>query len=87
MYKRQDPYCAYLEDMPRKITWSTFFDHTSDFSMTFDEFKRTRTLFVVSFLVFSYSHHSEMHAITHDKLLQALTASEWSDLRLDARSG
>ena len=26
-----NPYCACLEDVPRKITWSTFFDHTSDF--------------------------------------------------------
>ena len=23
-----DPYCPYLEDTPRKITWSTFFDNT-----------------------------------------------------------
>jgi len=82
-----DPYCAYLEDVPRKITWSTFFDQTSDFSMAFDEFKRLLTLFVVSFVVFSCSHHSEMHAITYDKLLQALTASEWSNLSLDVRSG
>jgi len=34
-----DPYCAYLEDMPRKIIWSTFFNHIFDFSMAFDEFK------------------------------------------------
>jgi len=27
-------------------------------------------------LVFSYSHHSEMHPAVHDKLLQALIASE-----------
>ena len=26
-----DPYCAYLEDVPRKIMWSTFFDHDFDF--------------------------------------------------------
>jgi len=81
------PYCAYLEDVLRKITWSTFFDHTFDFSMAFDEFKRPLTLFAVSFVVFSYSPHSEMHAITYDKLLRALTAYEWSDLSLDARSG
>ena len=73
--------------MPRKITWSTFFDHTSDFSMAFDEFKWPLTLFVVSFVVFSYSLHSKMYAITYDKLLRALTASEWSDFSLDVRSG
>jgi len=64
-----DPYCAYLKGLPRKIMWSTFFDHTFDFSMAFDEFKRPLTLFASSFLVFSYSHHSELHAITYDKLL------------------
>ena len=37
------PYCKYLEDVPRKITWSTFFNHTFDFSMEFDEFKRPLT--------------------------------------------
>jgi len=49
-----DPYCAYLEDVPRKIMWSTFFDHTFDFSMVFGKFKRPLTLFAPSFLVFSY---------------------------------
>ena len=56
--------------------WSTFFKHTFDFSMAFDEFKRPLTLFTPSFLVFSYSHNYEMHATTYDKLLRALTASE-----------
>ena len=55
--------------------------------MAFDEFKRPLTLFVPSFLVFSYSLHSEMHVITYDKLLRALMASEWSDLSLDVGSG
>jgi len=58
------PYSAYLEDMPQKILWSIFFDHTFDFSMAFDEFKRPLILFAPSFLVFSHSHHSEMHATT-----------------------
>jgi len=71
-----DLYCAYLGDVPRKIMWSTFFDHTFDFSMAFTEFKRPLTLFASSFLVFFYAHHSEMHATTSDKLLRALTASE-----------
>jgi len=71
-----DPYCAYLEDVPRKIMWSTFFDHDFDFSMAFDEFKRALTLFALALLVFSYSHHSEMHAVVYDKLLRALTSSE-----------
>ena len=51
-----DPYCAYLEDMPRKIEWTTFFDYYFDFSMAFDKFKITLTLFATSLLVFSYLH-------------------------------
>jgi len=81
-----DSYFAYLEDMPRKLMWSTFFYHAFDFSMAFDEFKRPQTFFAPSSLVFSYSNHFELHAITYDKLLRALTASEWSDLSLDASS-
>jgi len=69
-----DPYYAYLEDVPRKNMWSPFFDHTFDFSMAFDEFKRPVSLVASSFLEFSYSHNSEMHAITYDK--RALTAFE-----------
>ena len=52
-YLSFDPYCAYIENVPRKIIWSTFFDHTFDFSMAFNEFKRPLTLFGASFLVFS----------------------------------
>ena len=58
------PYYTYLEDVPRKIMWSTLFHHAFDFFMAFDEFKRPLTLFAPSFLVFSYSHNSEMHVIT-----------------------
>jgi len=56
--------------------WSTFFDHDFDFSMVFDEFKRPLTLFAQPLLVFSYSHHFEMHAKAHYKFLRALTAFE-----------
>jgi len=69
-----NPYCAYLADLPRKITWSTFFDYDPDFSMAFDTFKMALTLFAISLLVFSYLHYFEMHAKAHDKLLQTLTA-------------
>jgi len=69
-----NPYCANLEDKPTKIMWTTFFDHTFDFSMGFDEFKRPLTLFSLSLLVFSCSHHFEMHVMTYDKLLRVLTA-------------
>jgi len=44
--------------------------------MAFDKFKRVLTIFAMILLVFSYSHHFEMHATTHDKLLKALTTFE-----------
>ena len=70
------PCCAYLEDMPRKIESTTFFDSYFDVGMAFDKIKRALTLFAASLLVFSYLHPFEMHAKAHDKLLGALTASE-----------
>ena len=82
-----DPYCAYLEGVPRKMMWSTFFDHTFDFSMAFGKFKRPVTFLASSFVVLSYLHHYEMHATRHDKTFRALMTSEWSDPSLDVRSG
>jgi len=70
------PYCAYLEEMPRKIDYTTFFDYSLYFSMAFDKCKRAFTFFAMILIVFSYLHHSEMHAQVHDKLLRVLTASE-----------
>ena len=64
------------DGLTSSITWSIFFDHAFDCSMVFDEFKRPLTLFAPSLLVFSYSHHFEMHAQAHDKLLRALTTSD-----------
>ena len=68
-----DPYYAYLEDAPRKIMWSTFFDNTFDFSMAFSKFMRPLTFFASSFVVLSYLLHLEIHVVTYDKLLRALT--------------
>jgi len=71
-----DPYCAYLEDVPKNIMRRTFFDHVFDFSMAFDKCKRTLTTFASFLFAFSYLHHVKMHAKVHDKILRALTASE-----------
>jgi len=57
--------------MPRKIVWSTLFDHTFDLSMAFDKFKWPQT---TCLLMLSYLHRSEMHAPASDKLLRAFTA-------------
>ena len=47
-----DPYCGCLEGVSRKIMWSTFFDYALDFSMAFDNCKRTlTTLFLTCVLL------------------------------------
>ena len=71
------PFHDYLVDMPRRIIWSPLFDHSFDFSKAHDTIMRALTITVVSFPVFSYIHHSRMHARVYDTLLRALTASEW----------
>jgi len=71
-----DPFHDYQVDMPRKIIWTTFFDHSFDFSKTYDTIMRALTIIDVSFPVFLYIHHSRMHAGVYDRLLRALTASE-----------
>jgi len=70
-YPSFDPYYTYLKDVSRKIIWSCFFDNAFDFSIVVDKFKGTLTLFDLSLLVFSYSHHSKMHATTYDKGLES----------------
>jgi len=75
-----DPFCAYLAAMPRKILWRPLLANPFDFSMAFSKFKRALTFLASSFAVLFYLHHSEMHASMHDKLLRALTASEWNVL-------
>ena len=71
-----DPFPNYLVDMPRKILWTTFVDPSFDFSKAYDTIMRALTLIAVSFSVFSYIHHSRLHAGVYDRLLRALTASE-----------
>jgi len=83
-----DTYCAYLKNVPIEIMWSTFFDHSFDFSMAFDEFKRPLTFLPSFFVVFSYLNHFDMHAVTCNKLLRALTHLSWGlDSWVTSRSG
>jgi len=72
-----DLFYDYLVDMPRKIIWTAFFDHSFDFSKAYDTIMRALTIIDISFPVFSYIHHSRMHAGVYDRLLRALARSEW----------
>ena len=71
-----EPYCVHLEDVPRKIMWTPFFDHAFDFFMALSKFKKTLTLFNLSLLMVTYSHLAQLHVLRFDKLLLALTAFE-----------
>jgi len=66
-----DPYCIDLVDMPRKIMWTTIFD----FSMAFDLLKRALIFFSLIFCMLSCLQACEPHAVTFDRLLRALMAS------------
>lgn len=80
-----DPFHAHLVDLPRKIMWTTFFNHSFDFSKAFDKFKRVLDIIDTIVLVFSYLHAYELCAHTFDKLLHALIASELVPLILICR--
>ena len=68
-----ETYCIYLVDKPRKIMWNTFFE----ISLAFTLVKRALTLFVMIICVLSHSQAWKPFVEGFDKLLCALTASEW----------
>ena len=70
-----DPYYAYLDDLPRKITWTTFFSPFYDFSMGTDKVKRIPMPFGVVFIIASYLLFFELWSQEFDKLLRALMTS------------
>ena len=70
-----DPYYIYLENLPRKVMWTTFFNHSYDFSVGIYKVKRIPILFVVVFIIASYLLFSELWPQEFDKLLCALTMS------------
>jgi len=71
-----DPYCICLEDLPRKIMWSTLFNPFYDFSKAIDKVKRILIAFGVIFVISSYLLFSELWSQEFDKLLQVLVASD-----------
>jgi len=72
-----DLYCINLVDKPRKILWNTFFAFSFDFSMAFSLIKRALIFFALILCMIFYCQACEPHAKESDKLLSALTASEW----------
>ena len=70
-----DPYYVSVEDLPRKITWTTLFNPSYDFSMGFDKVKRILILFSVILVITSYLVFSKLWYAKFDKLLRVLTVS------------
>ena len=77
-----DPYYIYLEDLPRKIMWSTFFNPSYDFSKAIYKVKRILVVFGVIFVVSSYLSFSKLWSPKFDKLLCVLTMSAFISLVL-----
>jgi len=72
-----DPYCACLEDLPKKVMWTTFFNPSYDLSMVFAKVMRMLILFGVTFVIASYLLFSELWSQEFDKLLHTLTVSDF----------
>ena len=71
------PYSLYLRNVPIKIMLTIVCNNSKDFSKEFDKFRRALTIILRFLFKCSYLHPSELHAQVFDKLLWALTASEW----------
>ena len=71
-----DPYHVCLKDLPRKITWTTFFNPSYDFSMIFDKVKRMLNVFGTILVITAYLLFSKLWSQRFDKLLRILTASD-----------
>jgi len=72
-----DPHSLYLGSMPLIIIFITAFTSFIDFSKAFDKFRRALTILFAFLFKCSYSHPSEFYAQVFDKLLWALTVSDW----------
>jgi len=72
-----DPHSFSLESMPLKIMFITAFTYFNDFSKAFEKFRRALVIIPTFLSKCSYLHSSEFHAQVFDKLLRALTASDW----------
>jgi len=67
--------------------WITLFDHSFNFSKAYDKVMRALTIIDVILLASSYLDFAEIHAPVYDKFSWALTASNWSNLIFNERSG
>ena len=71
-----DSYYMCLEDLPRKIMWSTFFNPSYDFAKAIAKFKRILILFCAILVITSYLLFFELWSHEFDRLLHALMMSD-----------
>jgi len=69
------PYYVRLEDLPKKVMWTTFFNTSYDFSKDFYEVERI-LVFGVTLVISSYLVFFRLWSQEFDKLLGMLTASD-----------
>jgi len=72
-----DPYSLHLGSMLVKIMLTTVFDFFTDFSKAFNKFRRAIIVIFAFLFKCSYLHPPQLLAQAFDKLLRALTTSEW----------
>jgi len=70
-----DPYCVGLEDLPRKVMWTTFFNLSYDFPKAFAKVKRILILLGVILVIASYLVFPKLWSQDFDKLLRTLMIS------------
>ena len=71
-----DLYYMLLEDLLMKITWTTFFKPSYDFSMAIDKVKRILIFLGVVFIIAFYLLFSKLWSQELDKLLRVLTTPD-----------
>jgi len=70
-----DPYCVCLEDLPRNVMWTIFFNPSYNFYKGFAKVKRILIVFGVILVIASYLVFSKLWSQQFNKLLHVLTAS------------
>ena len=73
-YPSIDPYCVYLENLPRIVMWTTLFTPSYDFSKAIDKVKRILVVFGVVFVIASYILFSKLWSQEFDSLLRVCIA-------------
>ena len=70
-------YSLYLEDLPRKVIWTTFSTPSYDFRKAFDKIKRILIVFDVTWVLASCLVYSKLWSQEFDKLPRVFIKLIW----------